>query len=246
MHRTLRTLRVLAAAAALALAGTASIATAADAGEDSSMAGAPAVRDCYDLTLKQVGGYDTPSETVPCRSHHTAVVSAVGKLPGSVEWSDTDAVADAVDRQCDPSYFRLLGSSNLLWYYRSAYSTWWLAPDEADRDGGARWFSCLVAVTEDTRLAALPTRLPRLTAQLPNVVAKCVTRTYHTTTCAARHAYRSTWAFYVRGTATDASVKRAADRVCPRHVATSKTWLRSSWDIDGPRFIVGCYTKTTR
>jgi hypothetical protein len=70
-----------------------------------------------------------------------------------------------------------------------------------------------------------------------------VTRSYGYTTCAEHHRWRSTYSFYARGKATDRNVDAAANRVCPSHVKGTG-WLRSSWDVTGKRFVVGCYSRT--
>lgn len=244
MHPTLRTLRTLATAAAVTVLA-ATLAAPANAGEDTSMTGAPSVGDCYDLTLADVEAFDLREDAVACSEDHTAVVTDLGKLPADVVWSDKKAIIKAVAKQCPPTWEVVGDRNDQLAWYRSQYATWWLAPSKADRDAGARWFSCFITVVEDKGLADLPRPLPQLSKRLPDSVARCVTSKYEYTTCADTHAWRSSYAFFVRGNDTDKAAKAAARRVCPRHVP-GRTWLYSHRDIEGPRFIVGCYAQTTR
>ena len=214
--------------------------------EPDPAAGSPAAGACYDLTVAQVEGFDTPEPTVDCAEDHTVVVSGVGMLPDGVGWGQDRRVGEAVAAQCPPTWWELLGSKDARQWYRSAYQTWWLAPSEEDRDAGARWFSCLVTVLTGQGLVDLPDRLPKLSREnLPDSVARCVTSQYKTTVCSQAHAWRSSHAFYASGTYTDRHVKAAARRVCPRHVE-SERYLYSSRDLAGDRFLVGCYTKTRR
>ena len=238
-------LRRLAAVAAI-LAATALLPTAqATAGTD-PMAGAPEVGDCFDITVDQAEKFSTSKHPVDCAQDHTAVVIAVGKLPSRLDWSSSEeAIIRAVGRVCDAAFDDRF-NYDALRYYRSQYAQWWFGPTAAQQDAGARWFDCLVTIRDDRGLVDLPNKLPKLTRKLPNVVARCVTAKYAYTTCADTHAWRSSYAFYVTGKLTERSLNAAANRVCPRHVTTPRTWLRSAWDIKGKRFIVGCYSKTRR
>ena len=217
----------------------------ARAGED-PMLGAPDRGDCYDLSVRQVDGYDTPEETVPCSEDHTVLVTGVGRLPDGVGWGQENRVQQAVADQCPPTWWKVVGSRDSLTWFRSAYQAWWLAPGEADRDGGARWFSCLITVLTGRGLVDLPRHLPQISKRkIPDSVAKCVTSERRTTICSEPHTWRSSYAFYARGEMTDRSVQSAAQRTCPRHV-TSRKYLFSARDAAGNRFIVGCYSKTSR
>jgi hypothetical protein len=238
-------LRRLTAVAAV-LAATALLPTApATAGTD-PMAGAPTVGDCFDITMDQAEKFATSEDPVDCAEDHTAVVIAVGELPSRLDWnSSKEAIGRAVGNVCDPAFDDRFNYDTLR-YYRSQYAQWWFGPTQAQQDGGARWFDCLVTIYDDRGLIDLPGKLPRLTRKLPNVVARCVTADYKYTNCADTHAWRSSYATYIRGRATDRNVKAAAGRVCPRHVTTPRRFLYSAWDIKGKRFVLGCYSNTRR
>jgi hypothetical protein len=236
-------LRRLAAVAAalvvIALPSAASAGTAPD-----PMAGAPAVGDCFDITLEQGNGKSLPGEDpVGCAGDHTAVVAAVGKLPARLDWDSPDRqLGRATGKVCSDGFHDLIGNNPLKWY-RSQYALWQFNPTKAQRNDGARWFDCMVSIQGTRGLNELPEKLPKLSNNLPDEVARCVTRSYGYTTCAENHRWRSTYSFYARGKATDRNVDAAANRVCPSHVKGTG-WLRSSWDVTGKRFIVGCYSKT--
>jgi hypothetical protein len=245
-------LRRLAAAAAVLVASTLlpAVLTAggASAGtEPDPMADAPSVGDCFDFTLTQGYGRSLRDEDpVDCAQGHRAVVAAVGKLPARLDWDSPERqLSKAQGTICSDGYDDLIGSNHLLRWYRSQYVPWRFDPTSAQRAHGARWFDCMISVQGARGLVDLPATLPRVTTNLPDSVARCVTSKSAYTTCAQTHAWRSSYAFYASGKATDRNVDAAANRVCPHHV-TSRTWLRSAWDIVGKRYVVGCYSKTRR
>ena len=171
----------------------------------------------------------------------------MAKLPSSLTWDSGDAALQpAMSRACEKALQAAIGD-NLLLRYRSQYTGLFFRPTTAQADAGARWFSCLAAAPQDRGLGALPRRLPELSKRMPDAVARCVTgtRTLKYTTCADRHGWRSTYSFYVDGRPTDRNVNRASQRVCSRHTS-GRTWLHSVLPVSSKRFIMGCYTKTSR
>jgi hypothetical protein len=233
--------RLAAVAATLAVIALPSAASAGT--EPDPMAGAPAVGDCFDITLAQAMKDSLAKDPVRCAEDHTAVVTTVDELPSRLDWNSSQAtIGRVVGKACNAAFDERFHYDTLR-FYRSQYQTWAFLPTTAQRDAGARWFDCMVSVRDDRGLIDLPRSLPKLTAKLPDVVARCVTAKYKYTNCADAHAWRSSYAFYATGKATDRNVDAAANRVCPRHV-TSHRWLRSAWDVPGKRFVVGCYSKT--
>lgn len=233
---------LLAAAAALVL-GVSLAHGPANAAEDPTLTGAPAVGDCFDITEAQTYPMTLPGEEpVDCAEDHTALVVGVGRLPRHLTWASPMAeVRHAMSLGCAAGYRRLIGTDDRL-YYRSQYYLLQFIPTAAQRDAGARWFDCMMAIGNDTGLVDLPRTLPRLGQRIPDLVARCVTASLDYTTCADTHAWRSSFTFFARGKPTGKNIDAAADRVCPHHV-TSRTWVRDAWDVSGPRFIVGCYSK---
>jgi hypothetical protein len=240
-----RALRTLGASAALVLASSLLGATVAAAADPDPAAPTTAVGECHNITSAHVEAESVPVAAVDCTTTHTALTVAVATLPAAVTWdSAATTIGKAVYRACAPAVAKRVGSNPLL-DIRSQYSWIWYGPTTEQQAAGARWFSCHLIVWEDNRLGSLPHPAPRLSKKMPNSIAACVTRRYDRTTCADTHAWRSSYAFYVTGKATNRNVDKAANRVCPKHV-TSKKWLRSEWDIPGKRFVVACYSKTTR
>ena len=233
---------------ALALTATFGVALlASPAGADDSpwRTGAPEVRTCYDITLKQGGAESLTEDPVDCRADHTGVVIRVAQLPSDVDWSSPeDDIASAANDACRASFGTWVGRRPVD-VYRSQYSYLWFMPDAAQREDGARWISCVLTVREDTALGDLPFRLPEASAKLPDSVAKCATAKYEYTTCADAHVWRATHTFTVRGRPTERSVGAASQRICPRHV-TSRSYLRTFWDSPGNGYVLACYTKTRR
>ncbi|GAA1127907.1 hypothetical protein [Nocardioides aquiterrae] len=234
----------LATTAALLLAGGL-LGTAPAVAGDPTWFGAPPVGACFDLTLRQAAAPASPELPVDCSQDHTLLVTAVALLPDDLTWdSPRRAILKAVNKVCGPAQAATIGR-NRLQLYRSQYRTYFFAPTAQQKSLGARWFDCLVAVPEDSRLTDLPLTPTPLSADLPDDVARCVTRKRHFTTCADTHAWRSSYAFYARGKATQSTVRRAARRGCAGHL-TSRKYLFSWWDVPGRRYVVGCYSQTRR
>jgi hypothetical protein len=160
----------------------------------------------------------------------TAVVMEAMTLPSRLDWDSPKKEVDTfILHRCEAAYRDLVGS-NTLQLYRSLYGWFFFEPTTGQRDAGARWFDCMTTVQDARGLADLPDPLPRGSNHLPDEVARCVTATYASTPCAEKHAWRSSYAFYATGKATDRNIAAAADRVCPQHV-TSRRWLRSGLDV---------------
>ena len=244
MHRTLHT-TVLTAVLLLVAGLLGILPTAPAVAGDAGYYGAPPTGSCFDLTLRQTRAPSTSEAPVDCTRHHTLLVTAVALLPEELDWSSPRSeILAAVRTICPPAQGSVIGR-NQLQLYRSQYLWYFFAPTSAQQAMGARWFDCLTGVAEDTKLTSLPLNLTPLSSRMPDDIARCVTAALHSTTCADTHAWRSSWAFYARGRATAAAVKRAADRTCPAHV-TSRRFLYSHWDVPGWSYIVGCYSKTSR
>ncbi|MBZ5738315.1 septum formation family protein [Nocardioides mangrovi] len=219
--------------------------TTAYAGETADpMAGAPAVGDCFDITYAQ--GMKTSlhgEDPVDCAGDHTAVVAAVGKLPGRLDWDSPKAkIYRATGKVCASAFHDLTGNDTLLWQ-RSQYAYWQFWPTKSQQADGARWFDCMVSIKGARDLNALPDTLPHLSRHMPDSVARCVTRTNGYTTCAEAHRWRATFSFYAHGKATRKHLNAAANRRCPAHVS-GPGWLTSAYDVAGKRFVVVCYDKT--
>ena len=211
------------------------------------MAGAPAKGDCYAMTLKQASGDHEVGDPVGCARRHTSQIVGVLQLPARVTWdSSQDTILAAIGRGCENALTDAIGSNQKV-RYRTQYGAFMFIPTDAEKDQGARWFSCHAAVTENDALGSLPKRLPKLRLPLPDSVAKCVTglKQYVFTTCADRHNWRSTYTTYVNKRLTDRSLDRVSRQICPRHVS-SRVWLRSALPLTRSKFVLACYTRTRR
>jgi hypothetical protein len=239
------------AAGLLLLAGLASVPASADETGSTPDPTAPtlAVGACHDLTLKQIDVSSIPVEPVDCAGPHTAVVTAVPTLPASLTWTSArEDIVGAASSTCWTALEKQVGTNPLL-FVRAQYDIAWYEPTQAQKDAGARWFTCHAIVAEDSRLADLPQRLIRLSSKMPDSIARCgAPRTLAYTTCADRHVARATYAFYVGKKLTQRNADAAAAAVCPRHVPrlNRRKWLMSTYELGAKKFIVVCYAKTTR
>ena len=203
----------------------------------------PTVGSCYDMTAKETDASSVPRAAVDCSAAHTSEVIAVGTLPDGVTWTSAKKdILAAVVPVCGKAWNKVTGG-NLLRQVRSQYDFVWFQPTADEQALDARWFSCHIVAWNDDGLAPLTHPLPKLTARTSDSVATCVTGSLDFTTCADKHAWRSSYAFYVSGKATKRKLNAAANRTCPRHV-TSRKWLRNGITASSKRFIVVCYSQT--
>lgn len=223
--RSLLSPRTLATvAAALLLCVTASPADART--PDGAGYQEPGVGECRDLTQADAMKASDTTPPIACADPHTVRVIAVPQLPADVSWDDSDKkLGAAAIRLCGPAANEALGRTYKV-RARSAYSWVWFTPTKAQREHGARWIRCDLALVGGTRLVRLPTdKTPALpSGRLPDKVARCLTpTTFVSTTCARKHAFRATGAFILDGTAypTAQQFRDAALKRCPRRVSTS-------------------------
>jgi hypothetical protein len=253
MSRVLRTLGVLAVLTLVAgLLGMG--ATTAVAADPDPLAGAPAAGACYALSLKQAYRPVSPEAPVACRGRHTMVVTAVGRIPASLDWTTVDfakrlplALVRAINATCNPAARRLIGPDRAR--SMTLYQDYWFAPSTSEVAAGARWFSCLVALTETTKLVPLPKGLPtKLGRRVPNKIARCAKTTkagFPTVACTRPHQWRTAFAKVVHAPLTNKSYLRAARRTCPKHV-TGRTWLYAVDPVSLSSFVVSCSIKNRR
>jgi len=150
--------RTLAGAAAIvAVAATLSLTPSATAVEpDGPHYQEPTVGQCRNYTITAAYKESNSTPVTPCSSTHTAKVFAVGQLPEGVTWSSSgDQIRAAVGKKCAPASATALGGTEKL-RRMSAYSSWWFAPTQAQKDYGARWFRCDVALLGHASLLPLP------------------------------------------------------------------------------------------
>lgn len=221
----MRPLRAVTALLGLTLAGSlAAAVTPASAAEPDPRYGAPAVRTCHDVTMKQAEGASITQSPVACSADHTLVTTAVAVLPDSVDLTDFDAIVAAAP--CTAARQKAVGSNPLL-YSLTLYSNFLFIPTPAQQDQGARWVSCHLGVADAHGLHDLPAALPPLKRKPAGAVAKCSTQRSYVV-CAEKHAYRATSAVFVKARGSDAAVDKKLSvrgpRICSRKVGSTGRW----------------------
>lgn len=232
----------LALVAALALLALPTPASA----EPDPMAGAPSVGDCFDITYQQGAGTSLREDPVACRRQHTLSTFVVGELPASVDWNSSDErILRAVVDVCAPARDKILGPDQAT-QYLSLYTYFWFMPTEAQKENGARWFSCHLTLSTGARLLPLPEKPSRLSKKdMADSVARCGTRKPAYTACSEPHVARAVHATVVDKKATERNARSAAARICPRHV--SKRYSGYTYRTVSPRsFALACYSLTRR
>lgn len=251
-----RALRLLGVTAVLVLlAGLLGVGPAsAGETEPDPMFGAPAVGECYDLTLKQAYDHASPKAAVDCTGAETMFVTAVGEVPASFDWTTVDwdkklpaSLVRQLGATCDPATKKLLGTD--VRRALTLYESYWFAPNESEIAAGARWFSCSVALTTSKKLLDLPAAGPaKISSSIPNALARCakaVKGGFANVACSSSHQFRTTFAKLTKGKLTDKSLLKAAKRTCPRHVSTREWLYRGDW-VSTTSFVVACSSKTRR
>src|SRR5689334_7217921 len=192
------------------------------------------------------------SDPVNCNKAHTARVIEVRDLPDGKSWGDYDlaSLGNLSAKYCYPKLWDALGRNDKV-RDMSAYSYYWFTPTKAQRQAGARWIRCDIALNAGRHLLDLPTdAAPALpSGKLPASVARCLTaHTPYTTTCSHRHAYKAVGAFTMKVSTypSQRKLQKIAVRHCGRWVHT-KGWY---WTTKGQAgFHVGdhvmvCYAHT--
>jgi hypothetical protein len=155
----------------------------------------PEVGSCHDLTLEE--GYDEsdPDPAVDCAGSHTSISVAVVELAAAPsDWSDPATYPDSVWRTCGNKVEAALGDNPKL-IQRAAYSWFWFSPTRVQREEGALWVRCDLALLGGDRLLALPQDLVLGGLPLPDSVALCrqgKRADYAYTACSRPHKFRAT------------------------------------------------------
>lgn len=214
----------------------------------------PQVGDCHDYGMKIAAKEHETSAPVNCNQDHTARVIEVRDLPDGKSWSDYDLVALArmSSRYCYPKLWEALGRTDKV-RDMSAYSFYWFTPTKAQRQDGARWIRCDIALNGGRHLLNLPTDAqPALpSGKLPKTVARCLTaNTPYTTTCSHRHAYKAVGAFRMKVDhyPSQRKLQKIAVRSCGRFVHT-RAWYWTTRGRSGfaqGDHVMVCYDKTRR
>lgn len=184
------------AAALLAVLTTLPAASAGPAARGTVDITPPEVGSCHDLTYDEAWNFADPDPAVDCTTEHTSVTLKVVTFDKTPDWNDDDALADIYYPPCERALLRLFdGKAKAL--AASAFDFWWFGPTKAQRDAGAKWVRCDVALAAGARFVPLPTDGDPELGSLPldDSVARCRRRKSHETfptACSASHAYRAT------------------------------------------------------
>lgn len=239
-----------AVAAALVLAGLAlGTVPVASAAESDPMVGAPAVGECYDLTLDEAYAPSTTDTPMSCKRRHTVRVIAVGQVPDGISYDDDRALGKAAKRICTRSWRRYYD-----WNRPRSQLTLlqgvWLQPTKDQLIAGARWLSCGIALVAGDALVPLPKGGPARASRNPvDSIRRCATGKLDITVCSKKHAWRATHAFAVKAPGGDkaryAKLQKAAQKTCGRRSATPR-FVWSSGHLRGTTYAVICYSKTRK
>ena len=244
-HPRHRLATLLTAVLAATLLGTAAPSTAEEAPDPD--AGAPAVDECFDVTLEQGLAKTLIEEPVACSTRHTFRVTEVPHLPDSVAWTDERSARAAMAAGCLAVSDRVLGAKPLT-KARTLYQTFMFRPTQEQVDGGARWYTCGLTLWEPTRLFPLPDPLPRLARQMPDSVERCIgPRGRGFVPCAQRHTFRAVHAFSTKAAGSDRKVERIALARAQRGCRHTGRTGRHTWSRTSPsKIIITCFRKTAR
>ena len=198
--RLLRSAAVLAAALSTLLGAPASTASVSPRGVDIT---APAVGSCHALTYAEAQGQADPDPAVACTDAHTSMTTKVITFASTPDWS-SDAVFHQVSAKCERAKIDYFGDTKTL--ELSMYFTYFFYPTKAQRDAGANWARCDLALNGKAGLQPLPTDGdPALgSLPLPDKVAKCrqgKAAKYAVVSCDHGHRYRATTALKHPGSA---------------------------------------------
>ncbi|WP_183100523.1 septum formation family protein [Nocardioides pelophilus] len=213
----------------------------------------PEVGSCHAYTKAEGAGKSDFTPVVECTEPHTAITVAVVEFEVAPDWDDPDALDQALSDECYPAWYDALGG-NIKTIQRSAYITYIFIPTRAQRDAGAAWLRCDVALQGGTKLMNLPDRLALGGLPLPDRVAKCRANEradYAYTVCSRPHAFRATHSVKYPHSSYPGlrASKRFALRECRERIRTPYMfyeWVgsRAAWRA-GYRHAV-CLKQTTR
>ena len=216
------------------------------------LAGAPAVGQCSDMSMRELRQETYAEAPVDCAGAHTAEVVAVATMPDGVGYGVKPAkLLRIAIRACRPAVQQRVGASSLA-LRLTAYEVGYFLPTKAQRAAGARWLRCDVTLRGGKRLVPLPASLEVGSFPFSRAVSRCLGgRKLLVTSCSQRHSYRSTAAMKVRGKrypSRDAWL-RIGGRHCPSAVRTPRdyrfTWSsKAAWQT-GDKSLV-CYSRSRR
>lgn len=197
----MRLLLAAGAATAMLLAPAVAVTGPASAGPGTDVT-PPALGSCFDLTFDEMRAASSDEPPVPCSAPHTTTTFHVVEFAEAPDWNDEDSFESDVYDACNPAWVEVLGGNPKL-ITRSSYTYHWLMPTPAQRDAGAAWVRCELALLAGGRTAPLPQHVRLGSLPLSDAVARCREgegARYRVTVCARPHQYRATYSVRIPGT----------------------------------------------
>lgn len=213
----------------------------------------PEVGSCHDITYDEAWEQSDPQPAVPCSDPHTTMTVSVMDFGTVADWDDERIWRQAVVA-CYKATSRFFGDAKTV--QMSAYTNWSFRPTDAQREAGAAWIRCDVALQAGERLRPLPTDGDPQLGSLPHprrfaLCRKGKATQYLTTTCDAAHAFRAKTTVRYPADAYPGRPRRLVSwtidkcrRELGRSFALYEIPTRWEW-IGGMRNSI-CYTKTRR
>lgn len=209
----------------------------------------PAVGSCHNLTYEEIRGVSSDKPPVPCSSRHTTLTFDVVEFAEPPDWNDEDTYEGDVFAQCNLSWIDVLGNPKSI--TRSSYTYYWLLPTPAQRDAGAAWVRCELALRAGRSAARLPENVRLGRVPLAAAVAVCLegSRTdFRYTVCARPHRFRASHSIRLPGDRWrgEDRVQELALEACRQRVSPG---FRYSWPSSRYWWRLGfryatCYTRS--
>ncbi len=213
------------------------------------LAGAPALRSCFNLSAAQAQALTNTSTPVDCYSEHTTLTYHVGQF----EVTSLAPTRSVARRGCQRHVRTQLGLTPRQ-LRASVLDVVWFQPSTTQWSAGARWYRCdlLARNPQGDGLKPLPDGPSPFTAGLPDGLTRCIRdddgSAVHVT-CDRPHDYR--WAGSFRATgkrrpATDEAALAVAEGPCSRLTGTTDwyvTWPSELAWTQGDRQL-DCFRRT--
>lgn len=207
--------------------------------------GAPTAGECSRISYEDAQGATVDSATVSCKKKHRTKVIEVGLLRPKISWDD-DNVFKAVSRACRTAWEPFM-TDEVRYWGRTAYEKLYFIPSEADREAGARWYRCDIALTGSGTLLQHRGRFPRSRPKPPLEIKRCVARDLTLTVCSEKHRWQQhdmklSKKFAKAPKKQARQLRRYAEKACGRAMPGKRfVWSARHWT--STRYVVLCYRK---
>lgn len=188
---------VAAAALGLSLAGPVGGSASAAPSPARALVEGPQVGECHDLGWAEVMAVSDPDPAVPCAEHHTTVTIEVVTYDDP-DWWDDPASGRILGNRCREALAATFGGAS-RGLEMSAYRLYYFFPTKAQRENGAQWARCDIALSGAKAVPALPETIQTDLSQVPDddAVTRCVAKKddkWWWTVCSRPHGYRAQYA----------------------------------------------------